>query len=393
MQINKYFAYVFILALAFSCKKAPVETDNIFKYRNYISYTTQGRISVSESIRINLAEEVEGWEAEQTIEEKIVKTHPYIQGTLKALNKHSLLFTPDENLEPNTEYTVTVNLGEIYKNVPKEFEYYTFQFKTIKPSFNIATHDLQSYNKEWQYVLGGLHSADIITLEDAKQLISASQSKKNLNIVWLENDAPSKYFEFKIDSIKREIEDSKVNVKWNGKAIKADNKGDNDILIPGKNNFTIVETSVVQNPEQYLSINFSDPIKKQQNFEGLVTIQNVKDPKYVVNGNVLKVYPNTKLVGEIKVDVFTGIKNTDGFKLKNPLTRTIIFEELKPQVRLISNGSILPNSEDLTFNFEAVNLSKVDVRVIKIFEDNVLQFLQENNMNSNYTQKPFLVSY
>ncbi|GAB5564835.1 MAG: MG2 domain-containing protein [Winogradskyella sp.] len=384
MQINKYFAYVFILALAFSCKKAPVETDNIFKYRDYISYTTQGRISVAQPIKINLAEEVEGWEAEQTIEEKIVKTHPYIQGTLKTLNKHSLLFTPDENLEPNTEYTVTVNLGEIYKNIPKEFEYYTFQFKTIKPSFNIATHDLQSYNKEWQYVLGGLHSADIITLEDAKQLISAAQSQKDLNIVWLENDAPSKYFEFKIDSIKREIEDSKVNVKWNGRAIKADNKGENDILIPGKNNFTIVETSVIQNPEQYLSINFSDPLKKQQNFAGLVSIQNVKDPKYVVNGNVLKVYPNTKLVGEIQVDVFTGIKNTDGFKLKNPFTRTIIFEELKPQVRLISNGSILPNSEDLTFNFEAVNLSKVDVRVIKIFEDNVLQFLQENNMNSNY---------
>jgi len=50
---------------------------------------------------------------------------------------------------------------------------------------------------------------------------------------------------------------------------------------------------------------------------------------------------------------------------------------------LISNGTILPNSTQLKFNFEAVNLSAVDVRVIKIFEDNVLQFLQDNNLNSN----------
>jgi uncharacterized protein YfaS (alpha-2-macroglobulin family) len=99
---------------------------------------------------------------------------------------------------------------------------------------------------------------------------------------------------------------------------------------------------------------------------------------------VLKVYPDTKLVGDIKVDVFTGIKNTDGFKLKNAFAQTLTFEELKPQVRLVSNGSILPNSKDLKFNFEAVNLSKVDVRIIKIFQDNILQFLQENNMDSNY---------
>ena len=46
-----------------------------------------------------------------------------------------------------------------------------------------------------------------------------------------------------------------------------------------------------------------------------------------------------------------------------------------------STGTILPNSNNLKFNFEAVNLSAVDVRVIKIFEDNVLQFLQYNNLN------------
>ncbi|MBC3845927.1 hypothetical protein H8K90_06020 [Winogradskyella echinorum] len=384
MNIKKHLLLLLILNLVFSCKKKPVETDNIFKYRDYISYTTSGIVSVLEPIKISLANEVEGWEAEQNIDDAIIKTQPHIQGTLKALNKHTLLFTPDEPLEPATEYAVTVKLGELYKSIPKEFEDYTFQFKTITPSFSIMTNNLQSYSKEWQYVLGQLRSSDVITLEDAKKLVSAKQNKKDLNLVWLEMPEPSKYFEFRIDSIKRNIEDSKIDIAWDGKAIKAENKGDNFINIPGKNNFSIVETQVIQNPEQYLSLNFSDPLKKQQNFAGLVTIQNVKNPKYIVDGNVLKVYPDTKLVGDIKVDVFTGITNTDGFKLKKAFSQTLTFEELKPQVRLISNGSILPNSKDLKFNFEAVNLSKVDVRIIKIFEDNVLQFLQENNMNSNY---------
>ncbi|MFC0603622.1 alpha-2-macroglobulin family protein [Winogradskyella pulchriflava] len=383
MNIKKQFHLLLILTFVCSCKKKPVETDNIFKFRDYISYTTSGIVSVLEPIKISLANEVEGWEAEQNIDDAIIKTQPHIQGTLKALNKHTLLFTPDEPLEPATEYAVTVKLGELYKSIPNEFEDYTFQFKTITPSFSIMTNNLQSYSKEWQYVLGQLRSSDVITLEDAKKLVTAKQNKKDLNLVWLEMPEPSKYFEFRIDSIKRDIEDSKIDIAWDGKAIKAENKGDNFINIPGKNNFSIVETQVIQNPEQYLSINFSDPIKKQQNFAGLVTIQNVKNPKYIVDGNVLKVYPDSKLVGDIRIDVFTGIKNTDGFKLKNAFNQTLTFEELKPQVRLISNGSILPNSKDLKFNFEAVNLSKVDVRIIKIFEDNVLQFLQENNIDSN----------
>ncbi|MCL6293587.1 alpha-2-macroglobulin family protein [Jejuia spongiicola] len=385
MSLKKLFAFVLILTLVISCKKKVVETDNLFKFRDYISYTTSGITSVASPIQISLANDVEGWEMGMEITDKIVSIKPHVEGKLTASNKHTLLFTPDEYLEPATEYTITVKLGSIYENMPKGFKGYTFQFKTITPNFNVVTNHLQSYSKEWQYLEGNIKSADIISINDAKTLVEASQNSKNLSIVFNETNVSSKFFEFKIDSINRQVEDSKILVKWNGKNIKASNKGENTINIPGKNNFTIVDVDVIQSPEQHLSINFSDPLKKQQNFDGLVTIQKVKSPKYIVDGNVLKVYPDSKLVGNIQVDVFQGIKNTESYKLKKPFSEIIAFEELKPHVRLISNGTILPNSEELKFNFEAVNLSAVDVRVIKIFEDNILQFLQDNNLNSNNT--------
>ncbi|MEP3837532.1 MAG: MG2 domain-containing protein [Algibacter sp.] len=382
---KKLIALVFILSLVVSCKNKIVETDNLFKYRAYISYTTSGITSVANPIQINLANEVDGWELDQEITDNIFSIKPHVDGKLTAGNTHTLLFTPDENLEPDTEYTVTIKLADIYKNIPKGFKDYTFQFKTITPSFNIETNHLQSYSKNWQYLEGVIKLADVIAIKDAKTLVNASQNGKNLSIVFNEANTSSKYFEFKIDSINRKVEDDKILIKWNGKAIKASNEGENTMAIPGINNFSIVNVDVIQSPEQYLSLNFSDPLKKQQNFDGLVTIQKVNNPKYVVDGNVLKVYPNTKLVGNIQVDVFQGIKNTDDFKLKKPFSETIAFESLKPQVRLISNGIILPNSEQLKFNFEAVNLSTIDVRIIKIFEDNILQFLQDNNLNSNNT--------
>ncbi|MBT8245113.1 MAG: hypothetical protein HKP48_09975 [Winogradskyella sp.] len=383
MKINKIFALILFIFLALSCKDNSAETDNIFKFRDYISYTTSGVVSVAEPIKITLANEVESWESGKDLNTDLVKIKPHVQGKLQVLNKTTLLFTPDEHLDADTEYTVTVNIGDVLKDIPKEYNSYTFQFKTIAPRFNITTSNLQSYSKNWQYVSAYLRSADIISIDNAKQLVGASQKNENLNLVWNEVNENSKYFEFKIDSIRRYVEDSKVNVKWNGDAIDSENEGENSIIILGKNNFSIVKAEVFQSPEQYLSLNFSDPLKKQQNFSGLVTIQNVKKPKYVVDGNVLKVYPDAKLVGDIKVDVFTGIINTDGYKLKTNFSEKLTFESLKPLVRLISNGTILPNSKELKFNFEAVNLSKVDVRIIKIFEDNILQFLQSNNLNSN----------
>ena len=382
MHIKKLLALVFILTLAFSCKKKVVETDNLFQFKDYISYTTSGRVSVVNAIEINLENDVDGWEINHEITENIISIKPYVSGKLLVNNKHSLRFVPDEALDANTEYTVDVKLDKIFNNIPADFKTYTFQFKTIIPNFNIVTNNLQSYSKEWQYLEGAVRTADIISLEDAKQLVIASQKGKNLAIVWNESYKKEKLFEFKIDSINRFVEDSQILVRWNGKPIKADNSGENTVNIPGKNNFTITKVDVVQTPEQYLSINFSDPLKKQQNFDGLVTIQNVKNPKYIVDGNVLKAYPNTKIVGNIRVDVFQGIANTDGYKLKKPFSETIAFEDEKPQIRLISNGVILPNSKELKFNFEAVNLKAVDVRIIKIFEDNVLQFLQDNNLNN-----------
>ncbi len=386
MKLQKIFILVAFILLTTACKKKDIKPDNLFKFRDYISYTTFGTVSTRTAIVIGLSKEVEGLEVGQLITDKLVKITPHVEGKLVAENNHTLKFIANQPLQIDKEYTVKVNLKKIFSEIASENETYTFQFKTKKPYFNLETNNLQSYSKKVQYLEAVLKSNDIISLENAKKLVSATQKGKPLQVVWNESFKEANVFEFKIDSIKRFVDDSNILINWNGKAISASNKGENTIAIPGISNFTITNIEVVQTPEQYLLINFSDPLKKQQNFDGLVTIQNAKNPKFIVDGNVLKVYPKTKIIGKIAVDVFQGIKNTENYKLKKTFSETIAFEDIKPQVRLINNGSILPNSKELKFNFEAVNLKAVDIRVIKIFQDNILQFLQDNALQSDNQQ-------
>ena len=59
------------------------------------------------------------------------------------------------------------------------------------------------------------------------------------------------------------------------------------------------------------------------------------------------------------------------------------FIEIKPAVELVGNGVILPSTDGLMFPFRAVNLRAVDVKIIQVYENNILQFLQTNQLNGN----------
>lgn len=377
---------ILLLFFVFSCKdkNKHAETDNLFKFKEYISYNTYGNKSITTEIKIGLAGQLEQFEFTQDLEaDKYLEISPKTNGRLVIQNGNTLIFVPSQNLKPDTEYTVTVKLDKLYDDISKAFKTYTFSFKTIKPNFKVNIGKLQSYSKNWQYLGASIEASDVISFENAKQLISASQNGKNLRLTWPVEASDGQLFNFTIDSINRKMDDSEILIKWNGNPIGAENKGENTFAIPGQNNFTIVDISSTAAPTALLSINFSDPLQEDQNFAGLVTIENTTALRYEVNGNVLNVYPPNRIVGDVKVTVFTGIKNTEGFGLKKEFSELVSFEQLKPAVRMVSKGVILPNSTSTPVYFETVNLSKVDVRVIKIFEDNVLQFLQSYNLNDN----------
>lgn len=387
MSFHKTTVCIVLALLLFSCKGNQVEPDNIYKYKSYISYTTNGIISTHDPFQIHLSKNISKWNPGDQLPNEIISVSPKAEGELFLKNNAAIEFKPKNPLKPDTEYSITVQLDQLFDDVPEERKSYTFQCKTIKPSFKVSIYDLQSYSKDWQFVEGSISAADIIQLNDAKKLIKAEFGNKDVKIVWNESYVKSKVFDFRLDSIQRFDEDKKIQISWNGKAIQSEISDQESILIPGKDNFQVTKIDIVNTNRPYVSINFSDPLKKSQSFKGLVSIENVRRPDFVVDGNVLKVFLGTQITGSAVVEVFQGIKSSDGYKLKQGVSQTVLFEELKPELRLLSSGNILPNSKNLKFNFEAVNVKAVDVRIIKVFEDNVLQFLQDNYLNGEYQMR------
>ena len=380
------FRFLILSLLVFiGCKSKDksAETDNLFRFKEYITYNTYGNRSVLTEIKVRLVKPLSLDLNQEIPNQKFFDISPKVKGKLMAENENTLVFFPDEPLKPDTEYVVKVHLHKLYEQVPKEFKTYTFSFRTIKPNFKVTLGDYQSYSKEWQYLEAQVEAADVISLEKAKQLISASQQKKNLNLKWPSEVGDARIFNFRIDSIRRFKEDSEILIKWEGKPIQAETEGEETFTIPGADKFTIVKMTTAHTPQALLRINFSDPLQASQHFAGLVAIENVSDLRYEVEGNILNVYPPNRVVGNVAVSVFNGLQNTYGQRLQRDYSEFVSFEPLKPEIRMISKGVILPNSNATPVYFEAVNLAKVDVRVIKIYENNVLQFLQGYQLDDN----------
>ena len=323
---------------------------------------------------------------------------------------------------------------KIYSNkVPNSLADFNFSVKTFKQDFIVTTADLQSSSKNEYYLNGTIKMADVLSFENAQKLIKANQNGDDLKITFDKATSTSTEFKFTIENIKRSEDDSEITIEWDGDEADIDQEGEVKFPIPGLNNFKVVKIEVGDENNQSILINFSDPLKKDQDFKGLIAIQNTNNLKFATMGNVLKVFFNNQanksevdnptqaqeaieavvdtaavaidstvavvedapvvqtvaepvaveesFNGNRLIEIFQGIENADGYKLKENYSENLIFEQIKPNVKFLKSGTILPSSNNLKINFQAANLKAIDVKVYKIYKNNILQFLQDNELN------------
>ena len=427
-----------------SCgRKSAADFNSDFSlFKEYIVSFTGGIVSSESDIRVVLNFDKKEWKANQVLDNDLFDIWPSVDGKVVALSTNTIAFIPEKKLKPGTEYQVTLKLDKLIK-IPKEKEKelseFNFTVKTIKQDFTINTADIQSYSKEYQYLNCVLKTADNIDIETAIKLVSAQQKGKNLKIKFEKKSGSGKEFHFIIDSIQRYSEATNLEILYDGSDFDIDQKGQLDVPITNINEFKIVKVEVPDGSNQSVLINFSEPLEKGQDFKGLVSIQNANNLKFSTQGNLLKVYfsneapakkeepvpvaveesavslvdsstivvdsavavvddavevvqneeakPEQILSGDLLIEVFQGIESQYGKKMDSNYTEKITFDQIKPGVRFIKNGTILPSSNNLKLNFEAVNLSAVDVKVYKIYKNNILQFLQYNELNGSQNLK------
>lgn len=309
---------------------------------------------------------------------------PEIKGHAVWISDRIIEFIPDEPLASETFFNASFHLKKIRK-VDNRFKTFHFQFSTYLQNLNVSIDGLRcydNYNIEWQKLTGTLSTSDYANPTAILKTLTVKQDGKPLQIHY-EVSSDSNNFSFYVDSIERKITAGQVQVSWDGKPIQCKTKGERDISIPALGDFSVTDVKLSDDVDQSIELTFSDPIDPVQNLKGLITLSDVDNISFSVEGNLVRVYIPTHIEGTKELLVSTGIKNFKGYKMISAYNQNLTFEPPRPLVRIKGNGCILPNSNGLIFPFEAISLKSVDVRVIKIFENNVHQFLQVNDLDED----------
>jgi uncharacterized protein YfaS (alpha-2-macroglobulin family) len=386
-DMKKLFPCLLVLmALLFSCgrgENTPLQEvkPEFSKYVN--SFTRGDYLSKGTRFIIRLAEPAfDSVQVGEKLASGLFEFKPSVSGEAYWVDQQTIEFIPDEYLESNTIYKVMVHLHTIME-LPKELQTMEYEVKTIEQALHLGQGILNTYPNEMKFFQyeNVIRTADIATNEEIEKVVKASFSDKAIRLKWT-HDESGKIHRFVMDSIPRQKGGKMLQVKLDASLIDAGESESIEHRIPGIDEFEVLNVTTQMGESQSITIRFSDPLNQEQDVDGLVYLKSGEVLTLSVSGNTIVARPRHSLKGDKDLVVYKSIRNAMNYTLKNDYETKLKFESLKPAVKLIGEGTIMPSGEGgLIFPFEAVSLKAVDLRIIQIYENNVMFFLQQNNIN------------
>lgn len=190
------------------------------------------------------------------------------------------------------------------------------------------------------------------------------------------------YYEFTISDIKCQEEDSKLKIEYN--PMGGFSNATAEVVVPGLSQFKLLWAERMDYSEPYIIMEFSDPLSSEQDLDGLITIDQVDITKIEKYGTLVYVYYPANTLTDLVVHISDSVRSADGETLLSDIEQHFKQEVIPPAIEVPISGTILPDGRNLTFPFRAVNLAAVDVEVVKIYANNVMNFLQENEIDDKY---------
>ena len=367
-----------------SCKSNQKDIIPSAEYAPYVNAYTGGVISQNSTIRIELTQDQPMVDLNQELKDNPFSFSPSLKGKTYWVSNNIIEFVPEEGaLKPGAFYEGTFHLGD-FVDVDKKLEEFNFSFRVQERNFSIHTDPITvtATQPDQVTVTGEIRFSDVVKKEEVEKMLTAgSEKNKSYPIEITQTDHPTRYA-FSISQITREAEDYQLEITAKGNPAGIDRTQNESILIPAKNSFRFLSAVRIDQPENGIEIIFSDPVSNTQDLKGLIDVPEVSSSIFQIKENKVFVYFEAGKLNKLTLNIHEGIRNSQDKPLGT--SHSISFSELnlKPQVEMATSAAILPDSKSLIIPFRAVNLYAVDLSVIRIFENNVLMFMQNNSLSS-----------
>lgn len=350
-------------------------------YNPNVEAFTTGKISRYTPVYLIFAREIAADKLKAEHLKKLMHIKPDVAGEFQFENNRTVVFKPTKGFERNTTYKVTADLSDWF-DVEGKDKTFAFKFATLPLALrgNLETFDVSEKNENGYDITCSLFTPDKESPETVEQLVRFSET---VDAAW-QHSPDGKKHEVTLRNVPAGTEGArKLNLSVGPNKEKVKEEELCAVEIPEMNDFSVYDVVYVTEPEQYVEVSFSKLLDTTQDYQGLAFIAGNTSDAVNADGNKLRLYPDANRTGALNVHINKGIRSKSGLNLPADVVRQIEIRTELPDVRFIGNGVIIPQSEALTVPFQAVYLRGVVVRVIKILEQNIGQFLQVNNLDES----------
>ena len=364
MRVVRLLVSLLVLAAVVACAPKQGAGGPDVAFANYIKAYTGGVVSDGTTLRVELAAPV----PMERQGDDLFKFKPALPGMSRWLSPTVVEFVPDGALKEDTVYEGSFQLGDVVDVSDNACKVFPFRFRAVPKTANLSLDGITIQNDA--RLQGGIQLSAPVALEDITLTVEPDTP------VTLTGEGAA--WRFETAGIARGSKDTPVTIRLKVKGFR--DATPVKASIPATGTFKVIDTKITRTGNPCVEVRFSEPLAAEAAREGLIELNGVVRQTVDVRDNCARIYfegPGDN----VSLNVHRGVRSASGLALKEDFRTDFPSADPVPAVVLPIDGNILPDEGPLVLPFRAVNLSAVDLKIIKIYEDNMLLFLQENDLD------------
>ena len=318
----------------------------------------------------------------EPIPAKAFEFAPALKGKAMWIDENTVGFQYD-NIDKDQNYVCRFKMADFVDVAPDKV--LEFGFGVRRQNFSLVTmQPICTSNEEMSYNIRLAFATPIDQAEAVKLFDESFRKDHPVEVSYVGNNV----FDFLVQGLKREASDYQLPLTLDGKPIDCKAKMQRELTVYAKDGFKPLLFDV-DNAANKAALFFSQPLKEDQNLDGFVTFNKALGYKADIKGNQIDFYfdkssLNNYELSELNMTVGSGIRAANGMLMQSDYPFDFDLTDNLPKVRWTDDGVIIPKVEETTVYFDAICLNAVTLRIVRVFDDNILSFMQDNELSETY---------
>ncbi len=394
--IQRYLACLFLLAVAGCLLLGCSLTKSKITIKRF---TPEGQVPRKTNFTITFSEDMVPPESVDVWTDcDFLKIEPPLEGTCKWISASDLRFYPEQQLRPSTEYHLSVS-PEVVKAEGRRlsgqtsFAFYTERIRVARFSHDFRVDEVKPGMANLYVTLEFNYE---ISPSDLEQRLGLRFEKGDHISFQIEQKGPSPILTAVSEPLALEDADRKVALHLNKSLMPQDavlglaEDYDMTFAMPARER-VVVEAAYPERSGKanWITVKFSTPVamaavKDFIRVEPEISFRLERDHRYLrIHGELL---PGQTYVVTLK----EGFLALNGTQLEHEFSTAVQMQENEPYFDFVTQGIFLPRKGQLLVGIETTNIDSLELSVDQIFVNNLVYFLNTNNIYSRWFSRGFL---